>query len=193
MRVAVCAALLLLAGCSTLPEPAAPGDWDARRAALQRLDRWTLNGRFAVAAGDEGFSGGLSWQQAGPGAEIALRGPVGGTALSIHVNGDDFSVTDQNGESFAGELARELVARRIGSELPIAELRYWLVGAPAPDTPHRESLGPDSRLATLDQAGWQVQYERYRNAGTLALPARLDITKGSLRLRVAIADWRVGT
>ncbi|HUG03624.1 MAG TPA: lipoprotein insertase outer membrane protein LolB [Steroidobacteraceae bacterium] len=188
---AASAVLLLVTGCATLPEPAAPGDWDTRRAALQALDRWTLSGRVAVAAGDEGFSGGLTWSQSGTRAEVNLRGPVGGSALAIRVDGSEFTVTDQHGDVFDGDRARELVARRVGSDLPISELRYWLVGAPAPGAPHRETLGADARLATLDQAGWQVRYDRYRMAGTTPLPARLDITKGMLRLRVAVQDWQL--
>jgi outer membrane lipoprotein LolB len=189
--VAASAGLLLVAGCTTLPEPAAPDDWDTRRAQLQALDRWTLSGRVAVAAGDEGFSGGLTWSQAGTRAEVELRGPIGGSALAIRVDGPDLSVTDQHGDVFDGERARELVAHRIGSDLPIAELRYWLVGAPAPGAPHQETLGTDGRLATLDQAGWRVRYDRYRMAGATPLPARLDVTNGSLRLRVAVQDWRL--
>jgi outer membrane lipoprotein LolB len=190
-RAAACAALLLVSGCASLPEPAPAGGWDATRAQLQSLERWTLDGRVAVAAAGEGFSGGLTWNQAGSRAEVELRGPVGGRTLAIRVDGDDFSVTDLQGETFDGDRARALVAERVGSELPISELRYWLVGVPAPGAPFAETLGADARLATLDQAGWRVRYDRYRSAGALVLPAKLDITKGALRLRVAVSDWRL--
>jgi outer membrane biogenesis lipoprotein LolB len=43
----------------------------------------------------------------------------------------------------------------------------------------------------LDQSGWQIRFDRYRTAGTTTLPARLDVTKGMLRLRVAVQDWRL--
>jgi len=39
-------------------------------------------------------------------------------------------------------------ARR-GHSIPVAEMRYWLVGAPAPALPHDETLGEDRRLAGL--------------------------------------------
>ena len=192
MRAAACAALLLLSGCATLPEPAPAGGWESARAQLQALERWTLDGRVAVAASGEGFSGGLNWKQSGPRAEVELRSPVGGRVLAIRVDGDEFSVTDPQGETFDGERAKALVAERVGSELPISELRYWLVGVPAPGAPFEETLGADARLATLDQAGWRIRYDRYRSAGELVLPAKLDITQGALRLRVAVADWRLG-
>jgi len=191
MRAAACAALLLVSGCASLPEPAPAGDSGAARSQLQSLGQWTLDGRVAVAAGGEGFSGGLTWNQSGSRAQIELRGPVGGRSLAIQVDGEEFSVTDREGETYDGDRARALVAERIGSELPIAQLRYWLVGAPAPGSPFTETQGADARLATLEQAGWSVRYDRYRTAGALVLPAKLDITKGALRLRVAVADWRL--
>jgi outer membrane lipoprotein LolB len=189
--VAASAVLLLVTGCATLPEPESSGDWDTRRAELQSLDRWTLSGRVAVAAGDEGFSGSLTWSQSGTRADVELRGPIGGAVLAIRVDGSEFSVTDQHGEVFNGDRARELVALHVGSDLPISEMRYWLVGTPAPGAPHQETLGADARLALLDQSGWQIRFDRYRTAGTMTLPARLDVTKGMLRLRVAVQDWRL--
>ena len=191
IRLAACAIALLATGCATLPEPGCAGDWPSRRSALQSLERWTLNGRMAVASGSEGFSGGLSWRQDGEQAEIELRGPMGGRAISIRVKGEAISVTDGNGTTVDGDDARDLVARHIGTALPIAELRYWLVGAPAPGSPHEESIGDDQRLARLDQRGWRVGYSSYRGVGDLVLPSRMEITTAGLRLRVAVADWRL--
>jgi outer membrane lipoprotein LolB len=191
VRAAACAALLLASGCATLPEPAATGDWDARRAALQALDRWTLNGRMAVAAGSEGFSGGFNWRQDGDRAEIELRGPMGGTAMSIRVDGGRVAITDDEGQVIDGEAAQNRIAEDIGTTLPITEMRYWLMGAPAPGPSYRETLGSDHRIAKLDQAGWQVRYLRYESIGPQVLPARMEITTEGLRLRVAVADWRL--
>ena len=111
--------------------------------------------------------------------------------LAIRVDGDRFSVTDPQGETFDGERAKALVAERVGSDLPISELRYWLIGVPAPGASFEETLGADARLAALDQAGWHIRYDRYRSAGHLVLPAKLDITQGALRLRVAVSDWHL--
>lgn len=191
MRVAACTVALLAAGCATLPPPAEIEDWPARRQALQALDHWTLSGRMAVAAGTEGFSGGLSWRQDGAQAAIELRGPMGGRALSIRVDGERLSVTDGDGETVKGDAATRLLARYIGASLPIAELRYWVIGAPAPGIPHHETTGTDQRLQLLEQSGWRVAYAGYRSAGEQALPARLEITTGDLRLRLVVSDWRI--
>lgn len=191
MRLAACTVALLAAGCATLPPPAAVEEWPARRGALQSLDHWSLNGRMAVAAGNEGFSGGLSWRQDGAQAEIELRGPMGGRALSIRVEGEKLSVTDGDGETVEGDDATRLLARHIGASLPIAELRFWVVGTPAPGIPHHETIGADQRLQLLEQSGWRVAYASYRSVGEQVLPARMEITTGDLRLRLVVSDWRL--
>lgn len=190
-RLAVCAFALLATGCATLPEPASVGDWPTRRNELQSLNRWTFSGRMAVAAGSEGFSGSLTWRQQGAQASIELRGPMGGRAIRIHVQGETVSVTDGSGTTIDGADARHLVHEYIGADLPAAELRYWLVGVPAPGSPHAETLGDDQRLARLDQGGWRIGYAGYRAAGGLVLPSRMEITTAGLRLRIAVAEWRL--
>lgn len=190
-RVAAAAVLSLLAGCATLPPPAAE-DWPERRAALQALEAWSLDGRIAVAAGEDGFSGGLRWAQDGGRGDIAVSGPMGGRGLAIRIEGDDAAVV-VDGTPLAQDESSRLLARWFGAErrLPVAEMRYWLVGAPAPGLPAEETLGDDRRLASLAQSGWQVRYDRYEAVGALTLPARLEMATEGLRLRVVASGWQL--
>lgn len=190
-RAAACGVLLLGAGCATLPGTGVIGDGPARATERQALDDWSLTGRVAIAAAGEGYSGGIAWRQQGTRADIELRGPLGGTAIRIRVDGDSFSVTDGSGTVTEGEAARRIVDGQIGATLPVAELRYWLVGAPAPGMPHRESADPAGRLETLEQAGWKVRYLRYADPAPGALPARIEATTEGLRLRLSVAEWRL--
>jgi len=192
LRLAACALALFASGCASLPEPGVPEDWPARRAALQALDGWSLHGRIAVAAGEDGFSGGFDWSQQGANADIEVSGPMGGKLMDIRVEGGE-SVVSAGGSTDANDDARKILDEHFGPgrSLPINEIRYWLVGAPAPGSAHEESLGEDRRLASLSQSGWQVRYDRYQPVGELALPARMEMTTEGLRLRVAISDWRL--
>ena len=191
-RIGAVAVLVLASGCTALPPSAPAEDWPSRRERLQALDHWTLNGRIAVAAGEDGFSGGFDWNQQGERADIALSGPMGGSAMDIHVE-DDKAAVSIRGESIGAEDAQALFARYFGRghQLPVTQMRYWLVGAPAPDAPHEEALGRDLRLASLSQSGWQVRYDGYKSVGEMALPTRVELTTEGLRLRVAVSDWRL--
>lgn len=190
-RFAAAAVLLLAGGCATLPPAGDAGDWPAARAALQALDRWSLDGRIAVAAGADGFSGGFDWVQAGERADIRLSGPLGGGAVRIRVEGGEAVVS--TGQGAVAEDPTALLERYLGPgrALPAAEMRYWLLGVPAPHAPAEETLGADRRLAALSQAGWQVRFDRYEGVGALALPARMEMTTEGLRLRIVVSDWRL--
>lgn len=192
-RVAAAAVLVLASGCAALPPAPVTADWPTRRAALQALERWTLDGRIAVAAGENGFSGGFDWAQDGDGADIALTGPLGGARLRIRVDDGALAVTDDRGNRYTGEEAERFVAERIGpgAKLPVTQMRFWLLGVPAPGAPHDEALGGHERLASLAQSGWQVRFDRYAAVGRLALPDRIEMTTAGLRLRVVVSDWRL--
>jgi len=192
-RVAAAAVLLLVGGCATGPRPQPIEGESARRDALQALASWTLRGRVAVAAGSDGFSGGLQWQQRGPNAEVSLYGPLGGEALRIKVDGADYVVETPDGASYVGESAERLLAERVGAgrALPVQDMRYWLIGVPAPGKPHEETLGTDQRLSSLTQSGWLIRYGSFETAGAHALPQRLEMTTQGLRLRVAVTDWQL--
>jgi outer membrane lipoprotein LolB len=187
-RCVVAAILLLAGGCATLPPPADGEDWPARRAALQALDRWSLDGRIAVAAGADGFTGGFAWEQAGSRADIVLSGPVGGSALNLRIEGGEAVVAPDHGADATALLERYFGVNR---PLPAAEMRYWLIGAPAPHAPAEETLGADRRLATLAQAGWRVRFDRYDTVGTLALPSVMEMTTEGLRLRIKVSGWEL--
>lgn len=194
MRLAACAIALLAAGCATLPEAGDAGDWPERRQALQALERWQLDGRVAVAAGSDGFSGSLRWRQSGERSEIELRGPLGSGTIAIRVDGNELSVADERGQTLDGAEARDYILRSIGGDvpLPITEMRYWLVGVPAPGAAYQESIGADQRLARLEQQDWRVAYSTYRGVGGVVLPSRVEMTTEGLRLRLVVADWRLG-
>ena len=191
-RGAAAAVLLLAGGCATLPPAGDGADWPARREALQALDRWSLDGRIAVAAGADGFSGGFDWVQAGERAEVVLSGPMGTSPVNIRIEGGEAFIEAGDPGARAAN-ATPLLERYFGANrtLPAAEMRYWLLGVPAPHLPAEETLGADRRLATLAQAGWHVRFDRYDAVGTLALPSRLEMTTEGLRLRVVVSDWEL--
>lgn len=191
-RHAAALALLLLAGgCATVTPPVPVGDWEIREAELQALDAWSLDGRIAVAAGADGFSGGFDWVQSGERADISVQGPMGGAAFDIHVEGEQLTL-EARGKTYSNEEARAFIGERLGNGnmLPVGKMRYWLIGAPAPGH-HEGARGADRRLAKLAQSGWEVRYDRYETVGEFALPTRIEMTTDGLRLRVVVSDWRL--
>ncbi len=189
------AVLCLAAGCKTLPPPTpdetagALRPWAEQRDALASLDHYGLAGRVAVAAGDEGFSASLRYEQRAPQAELALDGPLGIGGLRVALDGEQLRITTSRGETLDGAAARAELERRLGFALPLEQLRWWLLGVPDPTLPAVETTGIDGVTATFEQDGWQVSIAQRDAALGFLLPRRLTAQREGARLRLVVDRW----
>jgi outer membrane lipoprotein LolB len=195
LRVA-CAALLclpMLTGCETwragsrAPLVAPAGPWEERSRALTTMETYALSGRIAVAAAEQGFSGALRFEQKVRQSQLQLDGPLGVGGLRLEWNGDTLRMLTSRGEELDGEAARAAIEARLGFALPLDELRYWLLGVPAPATPADLTVNGDNRLSGLQQSGWRVVYTEY--GATSGMPQKLTAQKESARVRVIVDQW----
>lgn len=187
-RVAPLIMAALLAGCAAAPRQA-----PITGAAIDPLQvtDWTATGRLAIAVGPEGGSGSFTWLQHDGTTELQLRGPLGAGSMRIVTDGQAVTVTDADGLSVDTEAARIQIRARLGTDLPLAEMRYWMLGLSAPGSVAQlrgSEMGP-SRV--IDQAGWTVTYDPFTTADGWSVPARLTVASGAARIKVAVDDWRL--
>lgn len=184
-----CAALL--SGCATVHRPAGPvaplAPWDEHVAALERAPGWQLDGRAAVALGQQGWQANLDWQQSGTVSELHLAGPLGIGALAITMTPAGLSL---NGAPPSADVTEKLEAR-LGFELPIDNLRFWLLGIPNPDAPFDLTRNGQDRAQHLSQAGWSIDYDQYRPDNGDVLPARIVLSRADARIRIAVDRWQM--
>jgi outer membrane lipoprotein LolB len=183
---------LLLSACMTTRRApmsqapsAVPAPWEQRLAALQQLETWKLDGRAAVAVGTQGWQASLEWHEQGAMAEVHLAGPFGVGALTLKRTPDGLSL---NGAPPSDAVVAQL-QERLGFELPLDRLRYWLLGVPAPDTAFELVRDERERAKQVTQAGWQVDYEKYMAVAGDVLPARLVLTREGVRVRIVVDHW----
>jgi len=184
---AALACALLVTGCATTPIDGAP---ETRTADPGQLTQWLAKGRIALAAQGEGGSGSFVWQQRSERTELTVRGPLGAGGLALVTDGATIELSDGAGRPLNGEAARAELERRLGVKLPLAELRYWMLGVPAPDRPGSGPVQISSgSVPGFVQGGWVVSYEELKSQAGWNLPARLTATTNGARVKIVVDDW----
>ncbi len=192
------AALLWLAGCQTAPTSVAPAaapeqvlaGWPARRAQLQTRAHFTAQGRIGVAAGADGFNGRVRWVQDAARSTVSLDGPLGVGGLRIVNDAGALTLTNPSGEALDSQAAHDELVRRMGFEPPLDSLRYWVQGVPDPASPGQEMPNPQGYLGSLSQSGWTVTFSAYMQTADGALPQKLTVARGTVRVKLVIDSWR---
>ena len=175
------AVLLLSAGCRTVaarsassgPAPTLPGPSSAPR--LEKLDRYGLNGRVAVAAQRAGFLRQPSISSSSRGARISRStGRWASAACAWSSRARTSAIATSRGETARrrSRARRARAAARV-SQLPLAELRWWLLGIPAPGEAS-VNAGCGQRRDPRLHPEWLARQHQFARAGLgFALPQRL--------------------
>ena len=198
VSLAMCAALL--AGCAALPglvptarDVAGPDlAWQAHAGELSRLRSWSLLGTLAVRSSDGDVSRvTLRWRQTRDSYLVRFMGPLGVGLFEVEGTAGGVEARFPGGRSAGAASPEVLLEREIGWSVPLQGLRYWVLGAPAPDGPAPKLEFDDhGRLARLQQAGWTVVYERYGGLDDLALPERIRFSSESVDATVVVRRWK---
>ena len=193
--LAVLCGAALLAGCRTAPPVALPGPgadapWAQQRSVLEGLDRYELDGRVAVAANDQGFSASMRYAQQPKRSDLALDGPLGIGGLRIGLEGVALKISTSRGDQLDGVAARAELERRLGFALPLAELRWWLLGIPAPGEVQLEQDAGSGEIRGFSQNGWRVSINTRAPGLGFALPQRLTAEREGARLKLLVERWR---
>jgi outer membrane lipoprotein LolB len=183
--------LLAIGGCAaqrSIELPPMP-DWATRSAALQDVTRWEFHGRIGVSSGAEGFNGNLWWWQRDDDFRASIGGPLGVGTVRIAGLGTRFTITDKDGTEIEIRDAETELQTMYGWTIPVDSLRFWALGIPDPQQPASMEFDGDGRLATLEQQGWRVAIDQYRQAGGETMPRRLTARSEQGKVVLVIDDW----
>ncbi len=189
-------AACLLAACATAPPQPAPSaevlaaTWAGQRAALLRIDGFTLKGRAAIHRGSGGGSVGVRWVQAGSAVDLWLMAPLGQGTFHLSSTKLGVALSTPDGQRHTAPDLETLMQTHLKWSLPIDGARFWVRGVPDPRVPVANlQLDAGGRLTALDQAGWQLRVQEYQPVQGLSLPKRLTLTAGEVNIRLVIDHW----
>lgn len=191
----VIALLLCLGGCTaftpreSLQGQGDPQSWRQHKQDIASLDAWQISGKVGIRSPRDSGSGTLFWLQRRDYFDIRLSGPLGrgATRLTGHAGAVSLEVSGQG--HYQAESPEALLEEQLGWRLPVSHLIWWVRGLPAPDSRSRLALDQDSRLARLEQDGWQVDYLAYAEQDGHWLPQRIKLHGQDLDVTLVVKDW----
>jgi outer membrane lipoprotein LolB len=167
--------------------------WETRRDALLGLDAWTLRGRIAVKTKDDGGQGSLEWDQGPATGRLQVSGPFGAGAWELRWNELEAVLSDGKGRAaveYTGPDALDRLLRdNVGWEFPTRQTRFWVLGLAAPGSRSRLSYDDDGWLDGLEQDGWRVVYDGFRERGGYWMPRKVTVSSDRARLRLVVDSW----
>ena len=184
-RILLLAACLLV-GCQHKPaintSPAI--EWHSDREYFQQDEsdhansQWRYSAKVGITTDKLREQANIVWQFQDQANSVRLFGPLGAGAIKIEFDQYGVRLSDNKGELYSGDSAEILLKRITGWSIPVDTLRYWLFARPAPDRVFRYQLDEQDSVSTLEQAGWSIRYDDYRDYGASAkLPRKLIATK----------------
>ena len=186
---------LLLAACVPAPAIRLHGDaslmheQEAREQALRGSEHWTLQGKLGVSNGKDGGSGTLTWTQNGDRYDFVLRGPITGRSFRLTGGPEGALLEGLDGGPLRGPDAEALMQRALGWEVPLGDLRAWVLGLRADSGPAELSFGANRLPSLLQQDGWSVDYRQWDPVHQPPLPKIVFAGKGTYKVKLSIESW----
>lgn len=193
-RFALLIAAALATACETTPEVVPVDDpervWAERQAVLAGVVEWTAIGKLGLQSAQDSWSAGLSWHQLPDSFAIRLSGPLGQRLMEL--SGSPGLVEMRTADAvYRAPSAEELMQTHAGWQVPLSGLRHWILGLPDPEAPVGAlELDPAGRIASLEQLGWRIRYDRYGEFDGVVLPTKLTLENARVRARLVVRSWR---
>jgi outer membrane lipoprotein LolB len=191
LKALLFATALALAGCALMPDAQGPGK-AVQLASEGYIDRFLLDARVSVQAGERRYAGGLRWERHLPIETILLSTPLGQGVAEIRREGAMLVLTDADGRRQEAIDPDSLATKALGLPIPLGGLVHWLSGRPRPGAGHVAYLDTDGRVARIEQDGWRIDYDRYHEQGGLWLPGRLFASRDDgIEFRLVVDHWEM--
>ncbi|CAK9885249.1 MAG: Outer-membrane lipoprotein LolB [Candidatus Erwinia impunctatus] len=190
---------LLLAACQ-ITSPPKPGpeltapQWLSQQQTLKKITQFSTRGSFAYISDNQRVYARFNWQQtASDRYRLLLTNPLGTTELQLDAQGSVVQLVDSNGKRYTSNDAEKMLSTLTGMEIPLDNLRQWVLGLPGSSTQY--TLDSQYRLRQLSYHSgnkeWQVNWQSYDTQQTPALPSNVELQQVGQRIKLKMDSWTV--
>lgn len=196
MRLVILLMLLLTMapGCSLL-SPYIKAVDVSQIESVRDISKWQARGKMMIAGNGEKVSGYFYWQQNGDSFSFSLNTLIGINLFEINVDEAGTTLT-VDGKTHKDDSAENLVARLTGYDLPISQLRWWVLGETATNKPLNNPRGASAKskqpiVVPYGKQNWTIRYQSWQPVNQFSLPKSMDVRSTNNRIKLSINQWLI--
>lgn len=178
-------AVLLLAGCASVPSQPDGLYSHAVRSRLYDIKSWRLEGRVAIASARDSWTANIDWDHLPDLEKIRLSGPLGQGAVAIELDDKGVKIDRGGGNIQSSTEPQAFINQQLGLSVPLQSLRFWAIGLPEAGAPYQETVDG------FVQDGWLVAYKEIQKAGNEMLPRKMAVSNAHVKLKLIIDQWEL--
>jgi len=200
LRVTTFSLALLLTGCHLTGNNNAQhitplsGPWLDRKQTLENLAQYQARGKFAYITSNKTNAANFAWfQHQSDEYRLLLTTSFGNRIVELNVTPTVTQLTDDKNKIHLNSDAQALIYQLTSMNIPLNNLRQWLVGLPGESTDYR--LDKNYRITELNfkenGLAWHVKYLSYNDETSPALPTDLEITQSDQKIKLRVSNWEL--
>ena len=189
--------VFFLNGCAYFqrPEPTLSYiPWKKRQLAHSKITSWDMSGVLSITRGKKRDIARFSWDQKPDIYSIKLSGPMSIGAVRIEGDEDGVRFWRTSDKLVEAETPEELLLQETGYELPVSDMRYWILGMPGPGKVDYKYFDRYGHLEFFKQKGWQVKYSNFQVGvkKDVDLPSIIEIKRKDLFIKIRVKKIDIG-
>ncbi|WP_318476573.1 lipoprotein insertase outer membrane protein LolB [Photobacterium leiognathi] len=179
----------LLSGCAQTPKNTHKVDWKTHQTQLKSLTDYQAKGVFGFYSPEQRIQLTFNWKNHNDEYQLILI-KMFKTVLNLNSKPNNVTLVDPDGKTYHGTDATQLVKEITGLQLPLSQMRDWLIGLPTGADTYQLNNNDQVAYLAKDINGqvWEMHYNTY-NDHTPALPTQMILSQGELQVRIKISQW----
>ncbi len=149
-----------------------------------------MDGRIAVQSGEKAWQANLFWEHEPQQDRLRLSGPWSQGLVSIILQKDLIYLNEGGGVTTLSKDPDAMLREKLGFVVPLASLRYWVLGRPNPAlSSHSGTAHESDEDRAFEQSGWQIQIQSTSPVDGWLLPQKLVAQGAGVKLKIVTDQW----
>lgn len=165
--------------------------WRDHCASLPQEKYWNLSGTLSITHHKTRNLTHFVWKQRESYYVINISDPLNISEVRIVNNANGVTFWQTKKKCIKAKTPEELIADQLGWQLPISNIRYWMLACPAPGRINRSIFDQYGHLISFEQDGWLIRCYRFKTSCVkyVDLPDVIEIKNHNIVIKIKIIGY----